>query len=71
MKKLTIFDHFPKERPCPVCGTSDDGKTVLVEIDGTSKDGIYEAVPVHLECAVVTNYNHKVGVMYLVPRSGK
>jgi hypothetical protein len=71
MKELHAFDHFPTEDPCPICGSKEDGKTVLVEIDGTGDGNICEAVPVHLACAVVTNYNQTARVMYLRTRGGE
>lgn len=47
-----------------MCGDSHDAETVLISIDGTGDGRIAEAVPVHLECAVATNYNRSVGVIY-------
>ena len=29
------FEQFPETATCPVCGTNDEGKCVLVPIDGT------------------------------------
>lgn len=58
------FDHFPEDIPCPVCGTTDDGKTVLVPIDGTQNGNIYEAQPIHLACCVPTNYSREHGLLY-------
>lgn len=46
------FESFPEDSICPICLTNDDGKTVLVAIQGTSEDGICEAIPMHLACAV-------------------
>ena len=66
-EKPRTFEHFPKDKPCPVCGTSDDGECILVSIDGTINDGICEATPVHLWCAIVTNHQQTVGVMYVRP----
>ena len=50
--------------PCAKCGTNHDGQTVLVALDGTADDGLVEALPVHLACAVATNLNLKIGVLY-------
>ena len=58
------FQHFPEDSVCPICRTSDDGETVLIEIDGTSDGKIAEAAPVHLSCAVASNFNKVVGVIY-------
>jgi len=63
-KELRTFDHFPTEQTCIVCGASDDTKCVLIAIDGTYDDHISEAVPVHLGCAVATNYSKSVGLIY-------
>jgi hypothetical protein len=51
------FQHFPPELICPICGTNDDGESVLVEIAGTAEDGIAEAKPMHLACAVVKRWD--------------
>lgn len=51
------FDTFPKDSKCPVCGTNDDGKTVLVPIVGTEDLNIAEALPVHLSCAVMEGWD--------------
>lgn len=49
-----------------MCGTNEDAVTVLVAIDGTEmeEDRIVEAAPVHLACAVATNYNRKASALY-------
>lgn len=47
-----IFEQFPTETVCPVCGTSDEGQCLLVPIQGTEEDGICEAKPIHLRCLV-------------------
>jgi len=49
---------------CPKCGTNDDGPCVLIQIDGSERDGLAEAQPFHLACAVATNWNKSVGVIY-------
>jgi hypothetical protein len=58
------FAEFPEDAVCPVCKTNDDGVTVLVEIDGTSKDGLAEAQPFHLKCAVAERFNREMGILY-------
>jgi len=47
-----IFKKFNKEHnhKCPICGTNEEKETVLIPISGTEKDGIAEAVQVHLDC---------------------
>jgi hypothetical protein len=62
---MKVFDHFNAKEPCPVCKTQDDKPTVLVLIDGTEKDHIYEAIQVHAECAIVTNYNRALNALYI------
>lgn len=62
--KPNTFEHFPPASLCPICGSSEDGETILLPIDGTSDDGICEAAPVHLWCAVATNYSRNIGVIY-------
>ena len=58
------FQHFPDEDKCPVCGTNDDGETVLVALDGTSDGNICQAKPFHLECAVAKQFNEAMGIIY-------
>ena len=58
------FDHFPEDSVCPICRTSDDGECVLVQIDGTGDGKIAEAAPMHMSCAVASNFNKVVGVIY-------
>ena len=58
------FQHFPEEDNCPVCGTNDDGETVLVSLDGTSDGNLCQAKPFHLECAVAKQFNEAIGVIY-------
>ncbi len=55
--ELRTFEKFPQDKECPVCKTSDDDKCVLIAIDGTSDGSICEGQPVHLACAIATNYN--------------
>lgn len=56
------FQHFPETAKCPICGTNDDGETVLVQIAGTAKDYIAEAKPMHLACAVATQWDSCLGI---------
>ena len=58
---LITFDHFPEDKKCVVCGTNEDDKCVLVMTDGTGDGSIAKAEPVHLGCAVATNYNREMG----------
>jgi len=61
------FTSFPPDLKCPICGTNDDGKTVLVEIAGTAKDGIAEAMPIHLVCAVAKQWDEGMGIALTWP----
>lgn len=58
------FSEFPVGSKCPVCGTNDDGKCVLIAIDGTSDGSIAEGVVVHLACAIPTNASLEAGLLY-------
>lgn len=64
MKELRTFEHFPEQITCPVCGTNEDAECVLCIIDGTNQDGISEAQPVHLRCAVADSYIPGMGLLY-------
>lgn len=46
---MRTFDSIGTGK-CIVCGTSDNGKVILVGKDGTSNDGIEEAAPLHVDC---------------------
>lgn len=61
------FTNFPPDSKCPICGTNDDGKTVLVQIAGTAKDGIAEAKPMHLACAVAKQWDEGMGIALTWP----
>mgnify|MGYP003335243433 CR=1 FL=1 len=63
--KPKTFEHFPKEAICPICHTNNDEESILIPIDGTSKDGICESIPIHLWCAIVKRYNSNVKVFYI------
>lgn len=64
MDKPRTFEHFPDDVKCPVCLTSKDAECLLIPIDGTHKERIAQAIPVHLWCAVATNYNKEMKVFY-------
>ncbi len=57
------FKHFPKEDKCLICGTNEDKPCILVGIDGTQKDNIIEAIPVHSDC-VELRYSKNYGILY-------
>lgn len=59
------FEHFPEDQVCPVCGTNDDGQTVLVPIAGTdTTKHIFQAQPMHLDCAVIQQWDEGMGFGY-------
>ena len=62
--KPRTFEHFPESDVCPVCKTNADEECMLIPIDGTQKDHIVQAVPVHIWCAIVTGYNKDIGLLY-------
>jgi rubredoxin len=63
------FTHFPTDSKCPICGTNDDGKTVLVQIAGAAKDGIAEAKPMHLACSVAKQWDEGMGIAITWPNA--
>ena len=64
-----IFSHFPPDSKCPICGTNDDGTTVLVEISGTAKDRIAQAKPMHLACAISKQWDEDMGIALTWPNA--
>lgn len=65
------FDNFPDGSVCPICGTNDDGITVLVPIKGTEDDGLVECVPMHLDCAVVKCWYPEIKIGATQPNDGQ
>ena len=65
---MRTFKHFPKDKVCPMCGTSEDKECTLIEIDGTSDGSICEAVPVHAECVRKGDlrFNREANIFYKV-----
>ena len=53
---MKIFDKFPKQVKCPICGTNKEGKSVLIIINGTINERIAEARCYHLDCIELTEY---------------
>lgn len=66
--KPRTFEHFPKEKICPACGTNDDEECVLIPIWGTREGNICEGQPFHLGCAVAQYFDKKRGMIYTVLR---
>ena len=65
---MRTFKHFPEDKICPMCGTSEDKPCVLIPIDGTGDGKICEAVPVHAECATKGDlrYNREANIFYKI-----
>ena len=63
------FRSFPEEATCPICGTNDDGTTVLVAIAGTTKGSRANAKPMHLSCAVVREWDDLLKMAFMRPDS--
>jgi len=67
LKNIRYFKGFPQDDKCFMCGKNDDKPCVLVGVDGTQKDKIEEAKPVHVECLANSQnwrINREVGVIY-------
>ena len=49
---MNVFNHFPKEATCPICGLNSDDQTILIPVDDSEKsEGLtVEAAPVHILC---------------------
>jgi hypothetical protein len=70
--KNRIFKHFPPEAKCPICGKSDDSECFIIPIDGTEKERLCEAQPVHVTCITDDlrqfRYNRKLRCIYVMLR---
>ena len=64
LRNLKAFESFPEEAVCPICKTNDDGQTLLLAIDGTGDGRIAAVKASHVACALATNINLSVGVIY-------
>ena len=62
---MRTFKHFPKDTICKICGENDDKECILIPIDGTGKDNIREAMPIHADCLARIRYNKKINVFYI------
>lgn len=62
--KPRTFERFPEDVTCPVCGTNDEGESVLIPIDGTTDGLVVKCQPIHLGCAVASNWDRSVGLLY-------
>ena len=59
------FESFPEKMVCPICGTNNDGTTILIPIEGTGDGNIVEAKAMHLSCAIIKSWSeeHSLGVV--------
>jgi len=66
-----VFPAYPDEgkATCPICKTNENKPCFLIPIDGTDKDGICEAVVVHVGCLTEHlgrwRINKSLGVIYM------
>ena len=67
-----VFDNFPENRTCPICGESKQGRCVLAGIDGTESGNNIKATPVHLDC-LLSNLRHSVDppFIYVIAEADK
>lgn len=63
---MKTFKHFPEDKICPMCGTSEDKECTLIPIDGTQDGNNCEAVPVHVECVRKGDlrFNRETNIFY-------
>ena len=62
---MRVFEHFPEESSCFLCGTNQDSPCVLVGVDGTGDGRIEEAEPLHIECLQTKlRINRGIGLIY-------
>ena len=50
------FSQFPEQAKCILCGSNTNKPCVLIPIDGTQEDNIEEAIPVHIDCLVTSDF---------------
>lgn len=63
---MRIFENFPKNVICPICGNNNDAVTTLIPIQGTKDGHTVEAIPTHVDCILQNlEYSHDLGVMGL------
>jgi hypothetical protein len=63
-----LFEHFPEDSKCPICGKSDDRPCFLLAIDGTGGD-IVQGKPTHADCITEHlaefQYDKNYGIIYM------
>lgn len=48
---MRIFEEFNEHgKPCPICKTRDNKKSVLIGVMGTQEGHNIQAIQVHLDC---------------------
>jgi hypothetical protein len=51
MDKITkIFEHFPSDQHCILCGSYIDKPCILASVDGIGDNRVIEARPIHIDC---------------------
>jgi len=55
---------------CPICGTKEEKEVTLIPIQGTEKDGAWEAIQVHVDCINLI-YDKKMEIFYQVVKEAK
>jgi hypothetical protein len=63
-----LFEHFPEDSKCPICGKSDDRPCFLLPIDGTGDGNIVEAAPTHADCITERNIRRLIGGAFMEPK---
>jgi hypothetical protein len=62
---MKIFDHFPSDDHCFLCGNYKDAPCILVPIDGTGDGRIMEGLPIHVDCLLNgMSINKGLGIVY-------
>jgi len=55
---MRVFEEFPPEQECPICGTNEEGQSTLISVYGTNEDEgfTYEAKVFHIDCIDLMYY---------------
>jgi len=62
---MRVFNHFPSDTHCFLCGTYTDKPCVLVPVDGTGDGRIMEGRPIHVDCLINgMRINAGLGIVY-------
>ena len=61
-----MFKDFPEGSECPICKSCINDPCILVAIARTLKDGIAQAIPVHIHCIEERAlFDDMAGVIYV------